>query len=136
MLQLTVLSRFVRCFRPPRPHLPPSSISPQPRALEELFPDFKNMENPPPLDTEVNEDVFLYLTETGSVGIPNALLPSQLHNDGNYIISLGQLCRWLATQAEEVRLDGAKRQQHTVHQHNQQPSTRRFALRPLISARR
>jgi electron-transferring-flavoprotein dehydrogenase len=77
----------------------------EPRALEELFPDYKNMDVPPPLDTEVKEDVFLYLTETGSVGIPNVLLPSELHNDGNYIISLGQLCRWLGTQAEELGVE-------------------------------
>jgi len=77
----------------------------EPRALEELFPDFANMENPPPIDTPVNDDVFLALTETASVSIPNVLLPPQLHNEGNYIISLNQLTRWLGEQAEELGVE-------------------------------
>ena len=61
------------------------------------------MDDPPPLETLVTEDKFLALSETGSVQIPNFLLPSQLHNDGNYVISLNQLVRWLGAKAEEVR---------------------------------
>ena len=51
--------------------------------------------------TPVSEDKFLVLTESGDYCIPNALLPSQLHNDGNYIISLSKLTRYLGTLAEE-----------------------------------
>ena len=79
----------------------------EPRALEELFPDYKSMENPPPLDTPVLEDRFKYLHSAtgGVVDIPTVLLPPQLHNDGNYIISLNQLVRWLATQAEGLGVE-------------------------------
>jgi flavin-dependent dehydrogenase len=55
--------------------------------------------------TPVEKDRFLLLTETSSLTIPNILLPSQLHNDGNYILSLSQLCRYLATKAEELGVD-------------------------------
>ena len=63
------------------------------------------MDDRPPVDTSVKEDKFLALTETGSVEIPNFLLPSQLHNDGNYIISLNQLVRWMGTKAEELEIE-------------------------------
>ena len=55
--------------------------------------------------TPVADDKFQVLTETGAFSIPNILLPGQLHNDGNYIISLSQLCRWLATKAEELGVE-------------------------------
>ena len=77
----------------------------EPKALEELFPGYADMESPPPLETEVKDDVFLALTETASVAVPNILLPPQLHNDGNYIISLNQLTRWLGAQAEELGVE-------------------------------
>jgi len=77
----------------------------EPRALDELFPDWRSMDDRPPVDTSVKEDKFLALTETGSVEIPNFLLPSQLHNDGNYIISLNQLVRWMGTKAEELEIE-------------------------------
>ena len=77
----------------------------EPRALNELFPDWQSMDDPPPLDTPVTDDKFLLLSETGSLEIPNILLPGQLHNDGNYVISLGQLCRWMGTQAEELGVE-------------------------------
>eukprot|EP00956_Cyclotella_meneghiniana_P037301 scaffold136668_cov13-Cyclotella_meneghiniana.AAC.1 len=51
--------------------------------------------------TAVTDDKFLILTENGQFTIPNALLPSQLHNDGNYIISLSKLTRYLGMLAEE-----------------------------------
>ena len=72
----------------------------EPRALNELFPNWKDLGAP--LDTPVTEDAFLFLTETKSVQLPNALLPSYLHNEGNYIISLSKLVRWLGKRAEEV----------------------------------
>mmetsp|Transcript_10578 Transcript_10578/g.30299 ORF Transcript_10578/g.30299 Transcript_10578/m.30299 type:complete len:608 (-) Transcript_10578:252-2075(-) len=73
------------------------------RGLTELFPDWKNMDAP--IDTPVTEDAFLVLSETSSVQIPNMLLPPQLHNDGNYVISLSQLVRWLGEQAEALGVD-------------------------------
>jgi electron-transferring-flavoprotein dehydrogenase len=74
------------------------------RALDELFPNWRtDTENPPPLTTKAGEDRFLVLTgPTSSVSIPNFLLPPELHNHGNYVISLSQLTRWLGTQAEAL----------------------------------
>ena len=72
----------------------------EPRALEELFPDWREREAP--LNTPVAEERFLFLTETGGMSWPTALLPPSLKNHGNYIVSLGNLCRWLAAQAEEL----------------------------------
>ena len=69
----------------------------EPRTLSELIPDWK--EKGAPLNVPVKTDVFKYLTEKGSFSLPT---PPQMHNEGNYIISLGNLCRWLAEQAEEL----------------------------------
>jgi electron-transferring-flavoprotein dehydrogenase len=66
-----------------------------PRALNELIPDW--LTRNAPLNTPVTEDRFLLLTEKKSFRLPT---PPQMHNTGNYIISLGKLCRWLAEQAE------------------------------------
>ena len=82
-----------------------------PKALTELLPDIGNDWTEALKDaqtshaTPVSEDKFLVLTEDSSYSIPNALLPSQLHNDGNYVISLGQLCRWLGGIAEELGVE-------------------------------
>ena len=75
----------------------------EPRALNELFPNWKEMGAP--LETPALSDDFLVLTEDKSLAIPNMLLPPQLHNDGNYIISLSKLTRWLAVQAEELGVE-------------------------------
>jgi electron-transferring-flavoprotein dehydrogenase len=75
------------------------------KALDELFPTWRSMENRPPLDTEAADDKFLVLTETKSFGIPHFLLPKELNNHGNYIISLSQFVRWLAQQAEELGVE-------------------------------
>ena len=69
----------------------------EPRSLEELFPDWE--ERGAPLHTPAREDRFLFLTRGGAVRLPT---PPQMHNAGNYIISLGNLCRWLAEQAEAL----------------------------------
>src|SRR5271168_5285598 len=69
-----------------------------PIALNELIPDWKA--KGAPLNTPVTDDNFLFLSETGSFRIPNFGMPPLLSNHGNYIISLGNLCRWLAQQAE------------------------------------
>ena len=69
-----------------------------PRGLNELLPNWK--EQGAPLNTLVSEDRFQFLTRGGAWRFPNFLLPACLHNDGNYVISLGNLCRWLGQQAE------------------------------------
>lgn len=69
----------------------------EPRALDELFPDWREKEVP--LHTPVTHDQFLFLTEKKSWQLPT---PLQMRNHGNYIISLGQFCRWLAQQAENL----------------------------------
>ena len=71
--------------------------------LGELIPDWK--EKDAPLKTPVSQDKFLFLSRTGGFKFPSFLLPPQLHNKGNYIISLGSLCRWLAVQAEELGVE-------------------------------
>ncbi|HQR02546.1 MAG: electron transfer flavoprotein-ubiquinone oxidoreductase [Proteobacteria bacterium] len=74
-----------------------------PRALDELIPDWK--EKGAPLNTEVTEDKFVFLTETGGFGVPNALLPDCFVNHGNYVVSLGQFARWLGEQAEALGVE-------------------------------
>jgi len=74
-----------------------------PIALTELIPDWK--EKGAPLNTPVTDDSFLYLTEAGSIKIPNFLMPPLMDNHGNYIVSLGNVCRWLASQAEELGVE-------------------------------
>ncbi|WP_281660396.1 electron transfer flavoprotein-ubiquinone oxidoreductase [Microvirgula aerodenitrificans] len=70
------------------------------RALDELIPDWKD--KGAPLNTPATADRFLYLTETGSRALPT---PPQMHNDGNYIVSLGNFCRWLGEQAEALGVE-------------------------------
>src|SRR5438034_7637403 len=72
----------------------------EPRALDELIPDWR--ERGAPLNTAASEDRFLYLTKNRALRLPT---PPQMRNHGNYIISLGNLCRWLATQAEELGVE-------------------------------
>ncbi|AWB35728.1 electron transfer flavoprotein-ubiquinone oxidoreductase [Orrella marina] len=74
-----------------------------PGALTELIPDWK--EKGAPLDTPVTEDKFLFLTETGQRETPQWLLPPCFHNVGNYVISLGQVTRWLGEQAEALEVE-------------------------------
>ncbi|MGB5081014.1 MAG: electron transfer flavoprotein-ubiquinone oxidoreductase [Burkholderiales bacterium] len=74
-----------------------------PRALEELFPKWKDLDAP--LRTPVSEDRFLFLTESGSFGVPQFLLPECFRNHGNFVISLGGLCRWLGGQAESLGVE-------------------------------
>ena len=72
----------------------------EPRALNELIPDWK--ERGAPLHTPVAEDRFMYLTRNSGFRMPT---PPQMNNHGNYIISLGNLCRWLAEQAEALGVE-------------------------------
>ncbi|MET3009493.1 electron transfer flavoprotein-ubiquinone oxidoreductase [Stenotrophomonas koreensis] len=73
-----------------------------PRALTELFPDWQAMGAP--LKQAVTKDEFLFLSETGAKATPQALLPECFHNHGNYIVSLGEVTRWLAQQAEALEV--------------------------------
>ena len=76
----------------------------EPKALNELIPNWKELGAP--IGTKAGEDKFMWITESGgSFTIPNLLLPSELHNDGNYIISLSQLVRWLGQQAEALGVE-------------------------------
>ena len=74
-----------------------------PQALTELIPDWK--ERGAPLNTPVSEDRFLFLTETGSIKTPNWMLPGCFQNHGNYVISLGNVVRWLGQQAEALGVE-------------------------------
>src|SRR3974390_2102677 len=74
-----------------------------PIALNELIPDWK--EKGAPLVTPVSDDRFLVLTEKGQFRVPNWLLPPLMSNHGNYIVSLGNVCRWLAQQAEGLGVE-------------------------------
>ncbi|MEW6168460.1 MAG: electron transfer flavoprotein-ubiquinone oxidoreductase [Pseudomonadota bacterium] len=76
----------------------------EPRALDELFPDWK--ERGAPLKTAVSRDeIYFFTSATGSFRMPNLFVPKTMHNEGNYIISLANLCRWLAQQAEALGVE-------------------------------
>ena len=74
-----------------------------PGALTELLPNWK--QDGAPLNAPVSEDRFFILTETGASKVANSLLPNCFHNDGCYVISLGNLCRWLGEQAEALGVE-------------------------------
>ncbi|MFJ2993561.1 electron transfer flavoprotein-ubiquinone oxidoreductase [Pandoraea sp. NPDC087047] len=74
-----------------------------PRALTELIPNWKELGAP--LDTPVVEDRFLFLNETGATSTPSWLLPACFQNHGNYVISLGNVVRWLGQQAEALGVE-------------------------------
>ncbi|HJT60184.1 MAG TPA: electron transfer flavoprotein-ubiquinone oxidoreductase [Burkholderiales bacterium] len=74
-----------------------------PRALAELIPAWK--EKGAPLNTPVSEDRFLFLSEKSSVSTPAWMLPGCFKNHGNYVVSLGNVCRWLGKQAEELGVE-------------------------------
>lgn len=71
-----------------------------PKALTELFPNWQDLKAP--LLTPVTQDAFYFLTQKKAWRLPT---PPQMKNDGNYIISLGNLCRWLGQQAESLGID-------------------------------
>jgi electron-transferring-flavoprotein dehydrogenase len=74
-----------------------------PRGLDELLPDWKS--RGAPVTTPVSEDRFLFLTEGGALQLPGFLLPECFRNHGNYVVSLGNVCRWLAQQAEALGVE-------------------------------
>lgn len=76
----------------------------EPTALNELFPDWK--ERGAPLNTEVTGDeMHFYTSMEKSIKVPNFMIPKPMHNDGNYIVSLGNVTRWLAEQAEALGVE-------------------------------
>jgi electron-transferring-flavoprotein dehydrogenase len=74
-----------------------------PRALTELIPDWKT--RGAPLNQPVTEDIFLFTSERGATRTPNFLLPRNFHNEGCYIVSLANVTRWLAQQAEALGVE-------------------------------
>ena len=74
-----------------------------PKALSELDPDWK--EKGAPLNVPVQEDRFLFLSERGGWRVPNPLLPDCFRNHGNYVVSLGNVCRWLGQRGEEMGVE-------------------------------
>jgi electron-transferring-flavoprotein dehydrogenase len=72
----------------------------EPRALNELIPDWKD--KGAPLNTPAGNDLFLFLTEKKAFKLPT---PPQMHNHGNYVVSLGNVCRWLGEQAEALGVE-------------------------------
>ena len=74
-----------------------------PRAMDELFPDWKN--RGAPLDQAVTGDDVLFLSETGSTRTPDWLVPRNLHNDGCYVVSLSNVVKWMAQQAEALGVE-------------------------------
>ncbi|MDT3720017.1 electron transfer flavoprotein-ubiquinone oxidoreductase [Pseudomonas oryzihabitans] len=76
----------------------------EPRALDELFPNWKELGAP--LNTPVKrDDIYLLKDERQATKVPNFFVPKPMHNEGNYIISLGNLCRWLGQQAEALGVE-------------------------------
>ena len=76
----------------------------EPRALNELFPDWKELGAP--LNTPVTrDDIYVLRSDSTATKVPDLFVPKTMHNEGNYIISLGNLCRWLAQQAENLGVE-------------------------------
>ncbi|WP_228934408.1 electron transfer flavoprotein-ubiquinone oxidoreductase [Paraburkholderia saeva] len=74
-----------------------------PRAITELIPDWK--EKGAPLDVDVTEDRFLFLSESGAKNVPTWALPDNFKNHGNYVVSLANVTRWLGQQAEALGVE-------------------------------
>ncbi|WP_324763112.1 electron transfer flavoprotein-ubiquinone oxidoreductase [Sinorhizobium meliloti] len=75
-----------------------------PIGIDRLLPGWRD-ESDHPFKTEVTDDQFLFLGPAGSVRLPNFLMPPLMNNHGNYVVSLGNVCRWLATQAEALGVE-------------------------------
>ncbi len=74
-----------------------------PTGLDALMPDWK--ERGAPLNTPIKDDNFYMLGEAGALRIPNFIMPPLMNNHGNYIVSMGNVCRWMAEQAEEMGVE-------------------------------
>jgi len=75
-----------------------------PIGIDRLLPDWRS-ESDHPFKTEVRDDHFLVLGPAGSIRLPNVLMPPLMNNHGNYIVSLGNVCRWLAGHAEALGVE-------------------------------
>jgi electron-transferring-flavoprotein dehydrogenase len=76
----------------------------EPRPLDELFPDWK--EKGAPVTTAVTrDDIYLLNSDSNAIKLPGISVPKTMHNDGNYIVSMGNVCRWLAEQAEQLGVE-------------------------------
>src|SRR5262245_34984523 len=75
-----------------------------PIGIDRLLPGWRDMEGHP-FKTPVTDDRFLVLGPSGSMRLPNFMMPPLMNNHGNYIVSLGNVCRWLATQAEALGVE-------------------------------
>ena len=75
----------------------------EPRALNELFPNWQEMGAP--LNTPVKRDQMHMFNETGSIKFPGLMIPPAMHNKGNYIVSLSNIVRWLGDQAEALGIE-------------------------------
>ena len=73
------------------------------KALDELFPNWKEM--PHPKMSQVTEEEFVFLNKKNSIKLPNIFLPKTMKNHKNYIISLANMCRWLASEAENLGVE-------------------------------
>ncbi len=76
----------------------------EPTALNELIQDWQNDESCP-VKTQVKKEEISFLTESKAFKLPKIIIPPVMHNDGNFIISLGSMCRWLSTKAEALGVE-------------------------------
>src|SRR6195952_2745108 len=74
-----------------------------PVGLDKLLPEWRSEDTP--IKTEVTDDRFYFLGASSGIRLPNFLMPPLMSNHGNYIVSLGNVCRWLATKAEELGVE-------------------------------
>src|SRR5713226_4729447 len=74
-----------------------------PIGLDQLVPDWRSEDSP--LKTKVSDDRFYWLSASRAVPLPNLMLPPLMSNHGNYVVSLGNVCRWLATKAEALGIE-------------------------------
>jgi len=74
-----------------------------PVGIDTLLPDWRGEDNP--IKTTVSDDRFLWLTANGGIRLPNFAMPPLMNNHGNFIVSLGSVCRWLATKAEALGVE-------------------------------
>ena len=76
----------------------------EPRSLNELFPDWQTLKAP--LHTSVTEDdIYFFHNDSAAIKVPDFAVPKTMHNTGNYIVSMGNICRWLAEQAEQLGVE-------------------------------
>src|SRR3954468_4888760 len=74
-----------------------------PVGLDTLLPEWRSEDSL--VKTAVTDDRFYYLSQTGSVRLPNIMMPPLMSNHGNFVVSLGNVCRWLATKAEALGIE-------------------------------